>query len=510
MALSAWVQHPVLGEYFKGDDFLHLYQIANHGPLAFLVTPHGGHPLVASNLAFALCHAAFGLHSAGYQWVLLLTHLLNVALLYGLIAHLNGSRALALFGSALWGMSPAAYGSIHWFSVYGNVLAAAGALWVLFDATRPSLRASAVPRRRRALWYAVLLGVGTTFGTGLAVAMLFGPLLYALRPQDPDRRGLLRGFATLALVLPLAYAAQQLAFPAPSGVPGVLGQLSRVGTIASMLVHLLGYGLATLLGGPLLAGSDGTLAFGPWRGEPSEVAVRLSAPLLSVAGVALCAWLPRATPRERWQVFGFALVAASSYAVVAVGRAFLVSEVLSFAWFVSTPRYHYLGPLAMSAALCVPLRAAARSRRGRARPLAALLATALIAASPLYAAAVAALDSSASDEARALHLAFVRQVEQAARPGTGPLYFENARIEGLRDMLVSDQDFPGSAALFVLSFPSNEVDGRRVFFVEADPAVVSAARTRPGSRIAELIVPLDDRFRPSPAPGTGPGGPGAL
>src|SRR5262249_1237703 len=46
--------------------------------------------------------------------------------------------------------------------------------------------------------------------------------------------------------------------------------------------------------------------------------------------------------------------------------------------------------------------------------------------------------------------------------------------------------FPGWAAVFVIFFPDNVVDGRRVYFVERNPAVL--AELCPGRRTTSLLV----------------------
>ena len=56
--------------------------------------------------------------------------------------------------------------------------------------------------------------------------------------------------------------------------------------------------------------------------------------------------------------------------------------------------------------------------------------------------------------------------------------------ERLRDIT------PGQAAIFVIFFPSNTVDGKRVYFVERDADVVASAEK--GTRISSLLVRSDD------------------
>lgn len=492
IAASAFVHQPILDQYFKGDDFLHLFQIVNHGGLEFIATPHGGHTLLAPNLAFYLCHLAFGIESAGYQWVLLLTHLLNVGLLYGLILNLTRRPGLAVFGAALFGLSPTAQGSIHWFSVYGNVLAASGTVWVLFDATRPSRRSARVPPHVQAIWYATLLAVGTSFGVGLAVAMPFGAVLYALRPNAPDQLRVARRFASLALVLPLIYGLHQSLFAAEAGVPNAADQLSRLGTIASLLAQLTSYGWTTLLAGPLVARLDGGITWGPLLGVTAETAVHLSyAVSASTAAAGFFLWR-RADRSERLALIAFATIAVSGYAIVAVGRAFLVEASFrhSSEWFVSVTRYHYVGPLAMSAALCVALGRVAADAGQAERIVTLLPALLVLAAIPAYAAASATLHPPLATEARSEHKKALQRIERAVRrqPGRGTVFISNRDFSPVRYAMLRAEEFPGLAAVYVISYPTNRLKGREVRFVEKNPAVLAAARARTGTRIAELLV----------------------
>jgi hypothetical protein len=82
IALAAVVFFPITRNYFYQDDFLHLYRIVNRGLLELLVTPHGGHILVVRNAVFWLFYHLFGTAAGYYFTAVLLTHLVNVSLLY--------------------------------------------------------------------------------------------------------------------------------------------------------------------------------------------------------------------------------------------------------------------------------------------------------------------------------------------------------------------------------------------------------------------------------------------
>ena len=74
----------------------------------------------------------------------------------------------------------------------------------------------------------------------------------------------------------------------------------------------------------------------------------------------------------------------------------------------------------------------------------------------------------------------------ANRPEGANVYIANAAYKPIR--LLPLTKFSGDAAAFVFSFPENEVDGRRVYFVESRKKVRDAARMRKGSRIDDLLI----------------------
>src|SRR5215475_3999882 len=110
--LTAWVYHPVTRTYFYADDFVCFLSILNDGFLRFVLRPFGGHNLLVRNLAFYGSYQLFGVQPEPYFWIVLLTHLLNVWLLFRVLENVTGSLALACFGATLWGTSPAQVGTL--------------------------------------------------------------------------------------------------------------------------------------------------------------------------------------------------------------------------------------------------------------------------------------------------------------------------------------------------------------------------------------------------------------
>src|SRR5262245_11073681 len=80
--LSIYAYAAVTRAYFASDDFVYLYR-AYDAPLdELLLSPHGGHVLIARNLVFLLFVRLFGTEAPLYFVCVLLTHLVNVVLLF--------------------------------------------------------------------------------------------------------------------------------------------------------------------------------------------------------------------------------------------------------------------------------------------------------------------------------------------------------------------------------------------------------------------------------------------
>ena len=161
LAFSAWVYYPITRVFFYADDFFHLSRITSVPALTFVLTPFAGHNLVVRNLAFLVSWHLFGLHAAPWYWTVLLTHLLNVWLLFGVLGALTASVPLACLGATIWGTCPLGVGALAWYSVYGQVLAGTALLIVLDQLSRLAATGAPVPRRTACLWYVLLLA-GTT------------------------------------------------------------------------------------------------------------------------------------------------------------------------------------------------------------------------------------------------------------------------------------------------------------------------------------------------------------
>jgi hypothetical protein len=170
-------------------------------------------------------------------------------------------------------------------------------------------------------------------------------------------------------------------------------------------------------------------------------------------------------------------------------------------------RYHYLPPAIFAILLCVVvagLLERAPERLARAsRP--AFLAWLALAIAPYYLVSLPPVKESLANSQAAQYRKALRTLETAIRDGAGKteIYIANEPFRVFA-WKYTPKRFPGLAGLFIISYPGNVVDGKRIYFLEESSDVVEFYRTRKGSRIAELLV-----HAPAAPPGAAmPGSPG--
>jgi hypothetical protein len=332
------------------------------------------------------------------------------------------------------------------------------------------------------LWPALLLLGCTSFGVGLAVALVFPVLVLAIHPGGPDkRRALLCSLAVAAVVLP-AYFAVHRAMLTPEAAAIATSTLS-VGTLnvwrtmLSMLSDLAGYGMFLLTlreAAPRLGYSSG------------------AAGVLLAAFTLLCGFAAaRGDHRARGVLLGCLALTVAAFGVVVVGRGVLWGT----KFYLST-RYQYVPLLGIVVSLCIALGTVDAQRALPSRLKSSAFALWLIAALAVHLTlspgidhhqqARRATDNTVSEMWRLIRAAPVGQdvyIPNQVFRGVGPMLIRNPRM------------FPGWAAAFTVFFPSNVVEGRRVFFIEPDSDVRNAAKD--GRRTRMLMVKEDGAGPPA-------------
>jgi hypothetical protein len=479
LTLPAAVYLPITGNFFNADDFLHLYHIVNEPLGRFLLDMHGGHLLMTRNAVFLLCYELFGTAVAAYFWLVLLTHLLNVALLFQIIRDLTDSVRLACFGSALWGILPVHEGALGWYSVYGHVLAATFTCWVLHDLVRVA-RGRPIRRLTLLRWTLLLLAAATSFGVGIGTASVMPLVALLLLPASPARTRIVLVLAALAGALPFLYfGLQRLYVDLYGGLPSSLllvAGLHYWPAHVEMFFDLLAYGILSV-------------ALGVFGGLLHYGGIAAGAGGAAYAVIVLAAFVC-GPPILRRRLLAALALCVGAYAVVAAGRA-MFGAGPSSGWGAQTPRFHYLGTAALTIATCLVL--AEIARRWPVRPRATTVLLLAWAGASLIARAAVGTPIAHFDAARQETASVVAQIERAARsaPRAADVYIENGPFQSIGNLFIGSRaDFPGWAAVFAIYFPTDVVAGRRIRFVEPDLYVIESARE--GRRSAGLLVSPED------------------
>ena len=475
-ALAAVVAgYPILGNGLYGDDYLHLIELATAGPREMLLAPVAGHMCLVRNFIFYLCYLAFGVEPLGYFIIALATHVLASVLVAAVSRRVTGDALVSCLAGVLFAVAPTNQGTIGYYSVYGHALAAVLVLLALLVVTPMAGDTSPLRPRAAVLAASLVLAASQCFGTGAAVAVVFPVVAVLLRPA------ILRDVRVCAIVvsIPVVVLASWFAMNAtrtrlnPMGIKAVVFwamAASHMRDIAHVGGHLFGIGIDGLL----LGAASLETAYGA---APSVVAI--------VAFVlAVSATLLLSGGRTRRALLACLTAAGSCYAAVAAGRAAYIVAAYPGDQLLTTlensPRFHYLAQAILAIVVALAL---AEVRRRLTRPgavavaVSAWIAWAVASTAALTPAAVRPGDVERTTIARARS-----QLEEAIRrepPGaTVCLLVKPVPITSL----VQEP----SVVVYLLWYPSDEFEGRRVRFVSSDPKVL-ALRDR-GGRIQRLLL----------------------
>ncbi len=473
LLVTGAVYHPITRNYFHGDDFLNLQWIANDPFLRYVLQPFGGHLLIVRSTLFWLFYRAFGMEPAYYFWVVLLTHLVNVGLLFDVIQVLTGSLRLACFGAALWGIAPVNEGSLGWYSVYGHVVVASLVLVTIDRMVRCLPRPEPLALREALLWYVLLLLASMAFGVGLGIALTFPAVVLLLfgPARVPWRvRVLLASLPPVALA---CYAAAQVLYAYTLGGPSdenvrKMLQLLVYSQAIPMVLHLVAVGVTALVGNFVVS----------LDAYPSWLAYGITgAYVMLLFGVTV--WFPPATRRL---LCALLVVTLSGYAIIAAGRAGLYDAFHIRVYGAYAPRYHYFAPIPLAIALCIALARVGDALGVRGRAASSLLLAWLTCTGFLYWWSGWKVDHHDSERLVTGNVVQSIRASIAAAPLGQTVYITN---QPFPPAILQAPFFAGWASVFTFAFPQGA--GRPVYFVEKDANVRAVGR--PGTRLAAVLIP---------------------
>jgi hypothetical protein len=480
LGLSAWIYYPITRAFFFADDFVHLVELENERTLVFLLRPFGGNAFLFRNLVFLASYRLFGLDPVAFQRTVLITHLLNVALLFGLLRTMTGSAWLACLGAALWGVSPLGVDTLDWYSMFGHVLVGAAMLLVLRSVIRLDVAGDRIPARTAVAWFALMLVASACYGPGIGAALVFPVVLIILLPAVWRQPGLRLAFlalpvVTLAFYFGLRYLYRQIGTLSIEELVHQQAALSGFGAIPLFWTHLLSYSAA------------GTI-LGFFMPKPYPNPASLIAVSALLVGTGLVLW--RGTARTRRYGLGMAALWAGVYLMVAIGRGHIYALLnVPPATAAAVGRYHYAGTIPLVVLVCLVLREAGHLPVLRAVPrgVAVVLLLALVLEGRH--ASGFRIDTRPYVHDYFLYTKQDLASQIAAAPRETPLYLENQKTPlPVLGVAIPERLVPGRAAVFLLTRSASKLEDRDVRFIERDPDVLDWYRERPDTPLARLLV----------------------
>lgn len=466
LALVAY--YPLIGVYFWSDDFVDMVAIENRGASHFLVSTFGGHMIFFRNLEVYLVYRLFGAqHPEGWCYLMLATHLVNVALLFRVLRTVIGSDELGALGAALWGTSPMLSEALGWIAVYGQVLSGTLLLVVLGQAMARQTEEVAVSRRSALLWCFLLLLGAMCFGGAMAAALAFPVAFFLLFERRLRSRPVLLTVAGLPVFILVLYFGWHWVYGLYEDLPPQEGMLRAIATSAvlppfQMLGYLYAVGTSSLLRGYAFVGAGYPTVI--WWLTGFAAALAVSA--FTFGGVS-----------TRRRAAALLTLNLAIYAMIALGRA---NVYRMFAVPMSEAarqlRYHYTSTIPLVLLLAVPLGTLVRSdwmTRVRSARFGALMpAVVLVGWLVLngFSYAKTTFHIRTNDDCRKYVSSTLRDIEHridAAAPGSNVL-IPNEVLPKYCTGFMGYDAIPGWAALFILFHPSDTVRGRHVSFVELE------------------------------------------
>jgi len=455
-----------------------MLSIVNDGFLRFVLRPFGGHNLLVRNLVFYVFWQLFGLHAAPYFWAILLTHLVNVWLLFRVLRSLTASAMLACVGATLWGTSPIAAGVLAWYAVFGHALVATFLLVVLDRLVALARSGAPVPARTAWSWYIILLLGSVTFGVGIGVALAFPVVLFVMVPaawRQPRVRAAYLALPLVTLALYVAYRRLYPIFIEPLS-PGELSIQPGLNALPRKLA-----GVAALVG---YCASEYTRSFfGAVRAYPdraSPVVVGILA-----AGLGLLCW--RGSGPTRRTAVAMASLCLGVYLVIVLGRIDFSGNSLNT--LAGQQRYHYVGAIPIVILVCLAMQEVGRIGWLARVPRMPLLLAALALWAWVFMGSTFRVELHAGPKYVVDTALSGIDVEVSRSPAEATVYLESgANSQTMLGFVMRDIDFPGRAAIFLLAHHDDRIDGRTVRFIIRDPQILAHYRQRPDSPLARLLV----------------------
>jgi hypothetical protein len=486
LAVILIVNFQLLFTFFYADDFLHFYQIANWKPHEFIFSSHGGHLYIFRNLIFYWMFKLFGLNAIPFFSIVLMTHLASAYILYEILHLTTNKPLLAAVGTMTWGICPINYATMAWYSAYGHILVGFFFLLFLYDLLKIEKGKTIFSLSITIRWSIYLLLMATSFGVGLAIVCMAPIAVIIVLWKYDNKWKIAASMIPVILLILFLFIFKDTIFFFLSGEdqntkPVALSfAFSQYRSILEMFIRVCAYSIYCMAAFPLLFLSS-TVPY-------PTAAIFISIPVVTLF---LLCFLQSKNDRFRHYavlcLFFIGLVGLTAYGRAPNFKNLNISIVAASV----TPRYYYVITIVVMTTI-VLMADNLLYIFPKIKKIAYGLICILIASSIYPSIHVARIidPNNQSRSERKLYYDTVSDVIETIRAyaAGSSVFIDNAMNRRFSIFFPSDVDFPGKAAVFSITYPTNTFEGRRVYFVEKDCRVAEKNLEKKNWRISSLLI----------------------
>jgi hypothetical protein len=484
------VNFQLLSAFFYQDDFLHFYQISNWDPFEFIFWPFGGHLYIFRSLIFYCMFKLFGVNSVAFFSTVLLTHIGSAYILYKIIYLLTDKPLIAAAGMMIWGICPVNYGTLGWYSAYGQVLVCFFFLLLLYDLLRIEKGKILFSMNITIRWSIYFFLMATSLGNGLAIACLLPVAIVIILWKNDKKWEIALSMLPVIVVILLLFILKDSIYYSFSGevysvkpvALSVAFSNYRI-IILEMFIRMCVYGIYCMAAFPLLFVSS-TMKY-------PTAAFFISIPVVILF---IVLFLRSKEYRRHYAVlsiFFLGLIGLTAYARAWLYNVFGVPMISASI----TPRYYYV--ILIVAVLILALMADELSdifpKIAKVIVPSVLIVIILSVFPSMNLAPKIDVCNTSVNEKKSYYNT-ITDIEKTIRayPEGSSVFIDNKINDQIPIFGASDTGFPGKAAVFTITYPNNTVEGRRVYFVEKDCRVAEKNIEKKKWRISSLIISACD------------------
>lgn len=469
----------LLATFFYGEDFLNFYHIASvSNPLEYIFSSMGYHLYIFRNIIFYGMFKLFGVNSIVFFSVVLLTHLCCAFILYKILHLLTGKASLAAAGATIWGICPVNYGTLAWYTVYGHLLVGFFFLLFLYDLFRIAKGKLSFSTGMAIRWSIYLFASAASLVTGLAIACL-SPVAIVMILWENDKKWKIAAsmLPVIACLLLLFIFKDAIYYYFSGSMPNsnlvaLSSAVSLHKIILEMFIRTIAYSIYCMASFPLL------FVFPPTVYPAAAI-------FISIPVVILFIGLFFRSREYKRHYAVFCMFFLGLIGMIAYGRApsnyYLHVPMIKAAL---SLRYYYIILMIVMIILSLMADQLTGISPKISKVVGTLIFMAIVMA--VYPSTHLAKKMDYRNESetwRKMYFNTVADIEKTVRacPEGSSVFIDNT-LDGKIPIL------PGKAAIFVIKYPNNTLEGRKIYFVEKNCRLADKLINQKKWSISSLIV----------------------